>query len=593
MQLTKRRIIVGLISTAVVASLTGAATWANAAETGGSSGTAAPVRLIVGYKAGSGPATTTQKLSAAGARAQQNLDQLNATTLQVPKAASASLIASLRSDPNVAYVEVDRVRKIAEVTPNDPFYAEGHQPELNEVNVPAAWDTTTGSAVRIAVIDTGVTAVGDLTGAVLPGYDFVNNDSNPADDEGHGTMVSSLIAARGNNGQGMAGVCWACQILPVKALDSNGDGYDSTIAKAITWSVQNGAKIINMSLGGTGYSQVLADAVAYANASSVLVVAAAGNGGNTTRNYPAAYSDVLAVGATARCPEFASDPACTNKTNEKASFTSYNSGTDKWVDVAAPGWDAVMDKNGNYNTGEPGTSFSAPIVTGIAGLLKSAKPNFTGWSLLSAIQSSATPIGSWVTYGKVNATNALTKGTETTPPTIAGLSPLQNAKVRGTVTFTPSKLADVGSGVRLITLWVDGVFKAGTYKAPWTLKWNSAGRNGPAKVSFRVFDKAGNQRYYDRTVIADNTAPTVKITKAPKNKAKISGTVKISYTGSDKYGIKNYQLIINGKVVQTHTNTAAFSFVASKYPKSSIRVQVRAYDVAGNARITSVLTYHR
>jgi len=92
---------------------------------------------------------------------------------------------------------------------------------------------------------------------------------------------------------------------------------------------------------------------------------------------------------------------------------------------------------------------------------------------------------------------------------------------------------------------------------------------------------------------ADNTAPAVRITKAPKNKAKVSGTVKIYYTGSDKYGIKNYQLLVNGKVVQTHTSTAnPFTFVASKYGKN-ITVQVRAYDVAGNVTNTAKLSYHR
>ncbi|MEU4239395.1 S8 family serine peptidase [Actinoplanes sp. NPDC026619] len=597
MQLTKRRLAVGLISTTVVAAMTGVATWANAAVTGGPATTAAPVRLVIGYKSDTIPTSATQSFSAAGVRA-QSLDQLRAATVQVSASRSAGLIASLKSDPNVAYVEVDHVRKMAETTPDDPIYGEGYQPELKELNVPTAWDTTTGSAVNVAVLDTGVNAgtngVDDLSGALLGGYDFVNNDSNAADDEGHGSEVASLIAARGNNSLGMAGVCWSCQILPVKVLDYKGDGYDSTIAKGITWAVQHGAKIINMSLGGVQSSQVLSDAVAYANASSVLVVAAAGNSNSTTKQYPAAYTDVLAVGATARCPNWQSNVGCTEGITGKASFSSYNSSTVKWVDVAAPGTVYNKDSNGNYSSGQSGTSFSAPLVTGVAALMKSNKPSLTGWSLLSQIQASATPIpGTWVTYGKVNAAKALTMSSETTPPTISGLSPAQNAKVRGTVTFTPVNLTDVGSGVRSITLWVDGVFKSGTYKAPWALKWNSAGRNGTAKVSFRVFDKAGNQRYYDRVVIADNTAPTVKVTKAPANKAKIKGTVKIYYTGSDKYGIKNYQLIINGKVVSTHTNTAAFSFVASKYPKSSIKVQVRAYDVAGNSKITSTLTYHR
>ncbi|GAA0533985.1 hypothetical protein GCM10010172_13730 [Paractinoplanes ferrugineus] len=590
MQLTKRRFVVGLITTAVAASFTAVTTMASAAE---SDTTAQPVRLIVGYKAESLPDSASQKFSVAGVRAAA-LNQLRASTVRVPATRSAALIAALRNDPNVSYVEVDHVRKIDDVTPNDTEYVAGHQPESREVNLPAAWESTTGSDVTVAVLDTGVNANGDLSGAVLDGYDFVNNDGDPADDQGHGSKVSSLIAARGNNGAGIAGVCWECRILPVKVLDYQGSGYDSDIARGITWAVQHGAKVINMSLGGDSYSQTLADAVAYANASGVLVVAAAGNESTSKREYPAAYGDVLSVGATAPCPNYSADPACTTGTTDRANFSNFNSSTDKWVDVAAPGTVLAMDRNGRYGPEQSkGTSFSAPIVAGIAALIKSQKPSYTGWSLMWSIMNTATPIGSWTTYGKVDAAKALTWDTETSAPTILGLSPQQNQKVRGTVTFTPYQPSDVGSGIRLVALSVDGVAKGGATKAPWAVAWNSAGRNGTAKIQFRLYDKAGNTRVYDRVVIADNTAPNVRITKAPKNKSKIKGTVKIYYTGSDTYGIKNYQLIINGKVVSTHAGTPAFSFVASKYPKSSIRVQVRAYDVAGNSRITSVLTYHR
>ncbi|GIF19376.1 subtilisin family serine protease [Actinoplanes tereljensis] len=590
MQLTKRRITVGLISTAVVVTMTSVATLAQAAET--TTASAAPVHLIVGYKSGATSASAVQKYAAAGVRSSA-LGALNASTLQVPAARSAALISALRSDPTVAYVETDRVRKVAEVTPNDPIYTENLQPELKEVGVPTAWDTTTGEVVKIAVIDTGVTMTGDLTGAVLGGYDFVNNDTEAADDFGHGTTVASLIAARGNNNQGMAGVCWGCAILPVKVLDNSGSGYDSTIAKGITWAVGQGAKIINLSLGGTGYSQTLADAIAYANASAVLVVAAAGNDNSSTINYPAGYTDVLAVGATNRCPNFANDPTCTAGTTDKASFSNFN-GSTKWVDVAAPGIVTGMDVNGNYNTGEPGTSFSAPIVSGIAGLIKSHRPGYTGWSILNAIQVSSTPIGSWVTWGKVSADRALQVGTDTTPPAIVGLTPGQNWKVRGPLTFTPYKLTDDWSGIRNVSLYINGTYRTGTYKAPFAVKWNPGTWSGTVTAQYRIYDKAGNLKIYTRTMIADNTAPTVKITKAPKNKSKIKGTVKVYYTGSDKYGIKAYQLLVNGKVVQQHSTTKTpFTFVASKYPKNNIKVQVRAYDLAGNSKVTATLTYKR
>jgi subtilisin family serine protease/archaellum component FlaF (FlaF/FlaG flagellin family) len=600
MRLTPRRITVGLVSTAVVVTLTGVSTWALADD--GSTGPASkpPVRLVIGYKDGASTTTVDQTMSAMGASrtataaGQQALDALHATTVQVPAGRSASLIASLKNDPNVAYVQVDHVRQAYDVTPNDPFYTDGLQPELQEVKVPTAWDTTTGSAVTIAVVDTGVTPAGDLltSGKVLAGYNFVSNNTNTNDDlvendgtvVGHGTTVASLIAATTNNDAGMAGVCWACTILPVKVLNNKGIGNDSNIAKGVVWAVQHGAKIINMSLGGTATSPVLSDAIAYANMNSVLVVAAAGNGQTSTRSYPAAYLDVVAVGATAR------------NSDARASFSNFNGTKDKWVDVAAPGIVAGMDAQGNVNTGQEGTSFAAPIVSGIAGLIKSAHPTYTGWSLMQAIQQGAkthpVPDG-WATYGEVNAVASLSYVPETVPPTSTGISPAQNAKVHGAVTVTPVKLADNISGIRNVTLYVDGVYKGYSRTSPFSIKWNSAGRNGTAKLQLRIFDKAGNHTYLDRTVIADNTAPAVKITKAPKSGSKIKGTVKIYYTGSDKYGVKNYQLLINGKVVQTHTSTKSpFAFSASKYPKK-ITVQVRATDNAGNTKLSAKYSYHR
>ncbi|MET0424439.1 MAG: S8 family serine peptidase [Actinoplanes sp.] len=570
-------------------------TWALADDGTATKASAEPVQLVIGYKNAGTPSTAAKTLAAAGARAAasglgaKTLGTLNASTVQVSKKSSASLIASLRQDPNVEYVEVDRVRH-ATLIPNDPVFAEGLQPEVNEVYLPAAWDRTTGSAVKIAVVDTGVTPAGDLAGAVLPGFDFVNNDYNAADDltengviVGHGTLAASLIAARGNNDAGMAGGCWTCTILPVKVLNSKGGGTDSNVAKGIVWATQQGAKIINLSLGGPGTSTVLTNAVNYANDRGVLVVAAAGNENTPTESYPAAYPDVLSVGATAR------------GTSTREPYSNFNSGTKRWVDVAAPGNITAMDPHGNYNSGERGTSFAAPIVAGIAGLVKTVHPTYNGFSIMRAIEASskAHSVGSWVTYGKVDAAAALNVGADTVAPKLTGVSPAQGAKVRGTVTVKVAGVSDAWTGIRGVDLYADGVWKAFDRFAPFELKYNSAGRNGAVVLRVRVQDKAGNMTNYSRTVTADNTAPTVKVTKAPKNKAKIKGTVKVSYTGSDKYGIKNYQLLINGKVVQTHTTTATpFSFVASKYSKT-MTMQVRAYDVAGNSKLSTKYTYTR
>lgn len=585
MKFTKRQATVGLISAGVVVTMTGVSTWALAEERGKPGASTQSVQLIVGYKDAAGAASAAAKLAAAGARrtasgtGEQVLSAINATTIEVPSARRAAMVALLKNDPTVAYVETDVVSRAYDLTPNDPHFP--RQVEMRDVSAPAAWDTTTGSAaVKIAVIDTGVNAVGDLAGAVTAGYDFANNDSSAADDAGHGTAVAGLIAARGNNGTGMAGVCWGCQIIPVKALDAFGDGYNSDIAQGVVWAVQQGAKVVNLSLGSPYPSKVLSDAVAYANMNGVLVVAAAGNHTGTVRQYPAAYADVVAVAATNR------------GSLGLTSWSARNATGDRWVDVAAPGVVNSVSRTGGITGTIEGTSFAAPIVAGIAGLVKSQRPTYTGWSLMNAVQRSATyKKVQGTNYGRVDARIALLVGTESVAPTSSGISPSQGAWVKGTVAVKANNLRDNSSGIRNVVLYADGAYKGYSRTAPFTVNYNSAGRNGPVKLQMRIYDKAGNLRTLNRTVNADNVAPAVRITKAPKNNSRVSGTVKVSFTGSDRNGIRLYQLIVDGAVRQSRTAaTTPFTFNGSAYG-SSMTMQVRAYDRAGNAKLSTKYTY--
>lgn len=591
MKHVSRRVTVGVLSATVVATMVGVSTWAMAGE----SPSAAPVRLVVGLKLGADTAAPMRTVSAMGARsidatgqAQLAMSALSAQTMEVSGARSAKVIAALKSDPNVSYVEIDHVRKAYDINPDDPMYTEGHQGEIDQVRLPAAWGTTTGGeAVKIAVLDTGVAKKGDLEGAVLGGYNYVGNNGNTDDDFGHGTTVASVIAGRGNNGEGMAGGCWSCGIIPVKVLDKNGSGYDSNIAKGIVYATNVGAKIINMSLGGTDSSQVLADAVAYANLKGVLVVAAAGNSGRTTarntKQYPAAYPDVVAVGATAR------------GSDQRADFSSYNKPGDVWVDMAAPGVITGMDRYGNYHTGEAGTSFAAPMVAGAAGLIKTLHPGWTGWSMQRALLVSARPIGGdgWAKYGMLDAAKALTITTDVDAPTITDVTPGQGWRMHGKVTITPAGVGDAWSGVRNVDLLVDGVYKAQDRTSPYSFTYDTAGRNGTVKFQINVYDKAGNKKVFERSITADNTLPAVKITSGPANNARVSGTVKIGASASDANGVKKVELLINGTVKGTDTTSPySFSFAASSQP-NPMKVQVRATDNAGNVKYDTTRTYKR
>jgi thermitase len=227
---------------------------------------------------------------------------------------------------------------------------------IRKIQAPAAWDKARGkSSVLVAVIDTGVDYNHpDLQGIVVKGPDVSNGDGDPMDDHGHGTHVAGTIAAR-SNGEGVVGVAFGVKVLAIKALDEDGSGPEDGIARAVDAAVRNGAKVINMSLGGPDDAWALRDAVARATRAGVLCVVAAGNDGDTRPDYPAANPEALAVGAT-------------DTSDKRAYFSNYGD----YVQIAAPGVGVYSTmRRGRYDM-LSGTSMAAPHVAGAAGLLLSA-----------------------------------------------------------------------------------------------------------------------------------------------------------------------------------------------------------------------------
>ncbi len=225
-----------------------------------------------------------------------------------------------------------------------------------------AWDVSKGTGVKVAVVDSGVNAQHpDLAGRVGAGVNIVPPAGGVQDDFGHGTLVAGIIAANLGNKRGIAGIAPQAQIMPVKVLDASGGGTDAEIASGITWAADHGAKVINLSLGGPGNSDVLCAAVDTALADDAVVVAAAGNDAGETVGYPAACPGVIAVSAT-------------NDTGALTSFSSFG-----WrVDVAAPGFDITSTASRRRRpptrtTTESGTSLSAPIVAGVAALVRARR----------------------------------------------------------------------------------------------------------------------------------------------------------------------------------------------------------------------------
>lgn len=271
-----------------------------------------------------------------------------------------------------------------QVTPNDPQYLS--QYALPKISAPAAWDVTTGSSgIVIAFLDTGVDRTHpEFAGRLLTGFDFVNNDTDPTDDNGHGTHVAGIAAAAGNNETGVAGVAWGIKILPVKVLDSQGGGSTSDVIRGIDYAIEQKVRILNLSLGSPFPSANLQAAVNRALDAGILIVAAAGNcgaGGDgcpsvNSALYPAAFPGVIAVGAT-------------TQGDLKASFSTAAS----YVWVTAPGSSILSTyKDGGYRS-ISGTSMASPFVAGEAALMLSINPSMTVSELQTAIASSVVDLG--------------------------------------------------------------------------------------------------------------------------------------------------------------------------------------------------------
>jgi subtilisin family serine protease len=338
-------------------------------------------------------------VSLPGATEIGRLDELDTRVVDVPPGQAKKVREQLLADPNVLSVEQDGTAQ-AMLLPNDALWSK--EWFARKVRGPAAWDVTVGRGEPVvAVLDTGVAAGHpDLSGRVLTGWNFHNNNSNTADNGDHGTAVASVIAGAGNNSVGIAGMCWKCRILPVKVLDSAGGGSWSNIAAGIIFATNRGADVINLSLGGATGSTALRDAVDYATSRGVTVVAAAGNSGSRQMFYPAAYSNVIAVAGT---------------TSSDGLYSWSNRGS--WVDIAAPGCTYAAAPGGRWRS-FCGTSAAAPVVSGIAALVISRSPTASRSTVRWAMTSSDVPVGSAIGGGRIDAAAAVRKvGQPATNPT--------------------------------------------------------------------------------------------------------------------------------------------------------------------------------
>ncbi len=384
MKLLPRALLLTLL---LCVSLQGVATATNMPAPIASVPSAVIVRFNDGFAESSAPTTAQQTLLAEdGAAAPfESLGEPGLFRVTVQSGFTANgVAAALERDPAVAYADADeRIDLGDSVATYDAASVGGATTSdwaLAAIHAQDAWKYGDGQGVVVAVLDTGVSATHpDLRGRVLPGWNFIANNSDTADDDGHGTFVAGLIAA--SNSAGPEGVAPHASILPIKILDNSGVGSTASFIAGINYAVDHGARIINISASGASDSAALDDALANAEAHSVVVVGSSGNDGTEATAYPAGVPTVLAVSAT-------------DQQNALARFSSYG----PYVDIAAPGVDITSTwwspQDGNGHAVASGSSASAPLVSGVAAIVAGVNPGASAASIREIITDSSRDISS-------------------------------------------------------------------------------------------------------------------------------------------------------------------------------------------------------
>ncbi len=371
----------------------------------------APGRIIVKLKQGQ---DTLARVAGASLGPQsKQMQRLGLALVQAREGSEQAVLEELRRDPQVEYAELDYIA-FAQETPNDPLW--NQQWALHRIGAPAAWSISHSHGTIVAVIDTGANLQhpelqsslwrnpGEIAGNGkdddgngkvddIHGWHFYHRpvgqfyeaaeDNVLHDDNGHGSHVAGIVAAQTSNAVGIAGVSWGARLMIVKVLDELGEGWYSDITQGIIYAADNGAKIINLSLGGVEFAQSLQDAVNYANNKGALVVAATGNDGGKVL-YPAACDQVMAVAATGTM-------------DQRMEWSNYG----PQVDIAAPGESIVSTwRTGAEYRSMSGTSMATPHVSGAAALLWSWRPDYTRTQVQQRIESQADDVNAATHPGK-------------------------------------------------------------------------------------------------------------------------------------------------------------------------------------------------
>lgn len=535
-------------------------------------------RLLVMPRAGLSADALDKIVKPHGGKAER-VGQSNLHIVQLPANASeTAVLAQLAHNPHLKFAELDRRVSIA-YSANDPYL--GSEWHLAKINAPTAWDTSIGNGITIAILDTGVLPTHpDLS--LVPGWNFVDNNSNTADVHGHGTKVAGAAAAMANNGIGVAGVAGSARIMPIRIADATGYASYSSIASGITYAADRGVRVANVSISGTYNSSAIQSAGQYLKSKGGLLVVGAGNS-NADDGAPAT-GNMIPVAAT-------------DSNDAKASFSSFGS----YVALAAPGvgiWTTTID--GAYGAAS-GTSLASPVVAGAAAVVMAAKPTLTASQVESLLFSTAVDLGTagrdiYFGNGRINVAAAVHAATttvaaaDTQAPTVAISAPLVSSTVSSLVAVNVQ--ASDNTSVNRVDLLVNGSVVASDTVSPFQFSWDSGkSANGSANLTAVAYDAAGNSKTsagvvvnVANNVVADTTPPLVAITN-PAAGSKVSGTVSVGVRASDNAGSTGLKqsLYLDGRLVASGSGgSLSYSWNTRKASVGSHTLMAISQDAAGN-----------
>ena len=543
-------------------------------------------RILVSPKAGLPDVEFDKILKGHGAGAKRKLQGVNVHVVELPiqsHGREQALVQALARNPHIKFAELDAY-VAPSATANDTYFPNAWH--LETTHTTTAWDSSVGSGVTIAILDSGVDATHpDLAGKLVAGYNFFDGNSNTADVYGHGTKSAGTAAAITNNGGGVASVAANSNIMPIRVAGTDGWATWSALANGTTWAADRGARVISMSFQNPSSSATVLNAASYARSKGAVVIGAAGN----TSAYDAtAASDLMTI------------VAATDASDVRAGWSTYGPS----VDVSAPGVGIYTTTNGGGYGAWSGTSAATPVVAGVAALVIAANPSLKPADVDKILQSTALDLGTagkdeYYGYGRVDAAAAVAAAksavaADTQSPTVSISSPT-GGTVKGIATVNVSASDNVG--VSRVDLYVNNVLLASDTAAPFSFSWDTATRgDGAATLMAKAYDASGNAgsspsvsvTVANNTVtVVDSTPPVVTISN-PKNGSTVSGNVAVAVGASDNVQVSGVSLYINGKLVASGSTSLSYNWNTRKAPKGANSIQAVASDSSGNSTTSTI-----